>query len=74
MSDIVGVSEDSDLRESESGFEGSRKLRDGGQRLLPEEALAGTTCRSTVGLSRKCSCALGLALRGENCMQIAELK
>lgn len=32
MSDIVGVSEDSDLGESESGFEGSRKLRDGGQR------------------------------------------
>lgn len=42
----VGVSGDSDFGECESGFEGSRRLRDGGQRILPEEALAGTTCKA----------------------------
>lgn len=37
----VEVSGDSVLREFESGFEGRRRLRDGGQRFLPGEALAG---------------------------------
>lgn len=46
----VAVNGAGDLGESGSGLEGSRRLRDGGQRILPGEAPAGTKGRSIARL------------------------
>lgn len=63
----VGISGDSDLGESESGFEGSKRWRDGRLRILPGEALASRDQMQKHSRANQkrplCPRILGLALR-----------